>query len=57
MKRKVLPQNQVGYVAKGIYALPIEKRKDAFNELISKGKSIVPTEYRLNELKKMRGDI
>ena len=59
MIKRTLPRNKEGYVGKGVYCLPKEKkRKAAFEALIkAKKKSDVSAEYRSNALKKMRGDL
>lgn len=57
MIKRTLPRNKEGYVGKGVYCLPKEKRKAAFEALIKSEKSDVSAEYRLNALKKMRGDL
>lgn len=57
MIKRTLPRNKEGYVGKGVYCLPKEKRKAALEALIKNEKSDVSAEYRLNALKKMRGDL
>lgn len=57
MKKKILPQNHPDFTPQGLYALPKEKRKSAFYDLIPKNSSGEMTDYRLNALRKMRGDL
>jgi len=58
MKKMVLPQFTPGYVPKGIYSLPKEERRSAFEKMLNDNQEIPDlTEYRMNALKRMRGEL
>ena len=58
MKKMILPQLKPDYIPKGIYSLPKEERRSAFEKMLSDNQEIHDlTDYRMNALKQMRGEL
>ena len=56
MKKLILPQERSGYTPQGIYALPKDERRDAFNKQL-KNSSDELIDYRISARERIRGDI
>ena len=57
MKKLVLPRNRTDYNPEGIYAMPKDQRRSAFDKLMEKNSRKELTKYRINARKKMRGEL